>query len=81
MVLVDREPVATFTIQKPADGDATLLDKDLKARVTVRAGPHDIGVTFVKEGSSLSKRQGSLCSRASTRGVIRAPRPPSTRFR
>ena len=28
-------------------------DKDLKERVTVRAGRHDIGVTFVREGSSL----------------------------
>ena len=49
---VDREPVATFTIQKPA-GDDTQLDKDLKARVAVTAGPHEIGVTFVRDGSSL----------------------------
>jgi len=53
MVLVDRQPVANFTIEKPADADATVLDKNLKARVTVRAGPHEIGVTFVKDGSSL----------------------------
>jgi mono/diheme cytochrome c family protein len=53
ILLVDREPVATFTIQRPADRDDTLLDKDLKKRVTVTAGPHDIGVAFVKEGSSL----------------------------
>ena len=53
MVLVDRQPVANFTIEKPAGADATVLDKDLKARVTVRAGPHEIGVTFVKDGSSL----------------------------
>ncbi len=53
LVLLDREPVETFTIQKPASGDDTLLDKNLKARVTVSAGPHDLAVTFVKEGSSL----------------------------
>ena len=54
MVLVDREPVATFTIQKPADSaEDTRLDKNLKARVTVRAGPHDVAVTFVKDGASL----------------------------
>jgi mono/diheme cytochrome c family protein len=53
LLLVDRLPVANFKIEKPADGDDTLLDKDLKARVTVRAGPHEIGVTFVKDGSSL----------------------------
>jgi hypothetical protein len=53
LVLLDREVVATFTVQKPANGDDTLLDKDLTARVPVRAGSHDIGVTFVKVGSSL----------------------------
>ncbi len=52
VLLLDREPVATFTIQKPA-GDDTQLDKDLRARIAVLAGPHDIGVTFVREGSSL----------------------------
>jgi len=55
MVLVDRQPVASFKVEKPADGDDTLLDKDLKARVSVRAGPHEIGVTFVKDGSSLAE--------------------------
>src|SRR5439155_21175568 len=45
--------VANFKIEKPAGADPTVLDKDLKARVTVRAGPHEIGVTFVKDGSSL----------------------------
>ena len=28
-------------------------DKDLKARIPVKAGPHNLAVTFVKEGSSL----------------------------
>ncbi len=53
LLLMDREPVATFTIVKPADGDDTLLDKNLKKRVTVTAGPHDVAVTFVKDGSAL----------------------------
>ena len=53
LVLIDREPVATFTIQKPAVGEETVLDRDLKARVAITAGPHDLAVTFVKEGSSL----------------------------
>jgi mono/diheme cytochrome c family protein len=52
VVLIDREPVKTFLIQKPA-GDDTTLDKDLKVRVPVRAGPHEIGVTFIKDASSL----------------------------
>jgi hypothetical protein len=54
LVLVDREPVKTFTVQKSPDGDDTRADKDLKARLKISAGPHDIGVTFAKEGSSLS---------------------------
>ena len=53
LVLVDRQPVATFTVQKPANGDDTSLDKDFAARVTLRAGPHELGVTFVREGASL----------------------------
>ena len=52
VVLLDREPVANFTIRKP-EGDDTTLDKDLKARVAVTAGPHEIGVAFVRDGSSL----------------------------
>src|SRR5262245_43331954 len=54
LVLVDRETVGTFTIHKPANPDEdTTLDKNLKLRVPVHAGPHNLGVTFVKEGSSL----------------------------
>jgi mono/diheme cytochrome c family protein len=54
LVLVDRETVGTFTINKPANPDEdTTLDKNLKLRVPVHAGPHNLGVTFVKEGSSL----------------------------
>jgi mono/diheme cytochrome c family protein len=53
--LLDREPVANFKIQRPADRDDTLLDKDLKMRVTVPAGPHHIGITFVRDGSPLQE--------------------------
>ena len=53
LVLLDREQVKSFTIQKPANGDDTGLEKDLKVRVNVKAGPHTLAVTFIKEGSSL----------------------------
>src|SRR6185295_10709097 len=53
LVLIDREPVQTFTITKAALGGETLNEKALKARISVKAGPHNIAVTFVKEGSSL----------------------------
>jgi mono/diheme cytochrome c family protein len=56
MVLVDRQPVKTFTIQKPADSaEDTRLDQNLKARISVTAGPHDVAVTFVKDGASLQE--------------------------
>src|SRR5215813_475275 len=53
LVLLDREPVHTFKISRAAIGDETLNEKALKARVTVKAGPHSLAVTFVKDGSSL----------------------------
>ena len=53
MLLIDREPVATFTIQKSPEVADTLIDRDLKTRVAVSAGPHELAVTFVREGSSL----------------------------
>ena len=53
LVLLDREPVQTFTISRAAIGDETLNEKALKARIPVKAGPHNLAVTFVKDGSSL----------------------------
>lgn len=60
LVLIDRKPVQTFTIERPAnDGGNSLflqvaeVDDNLVARVPVTAGPHELAVTFAKEGSSL----------------------------
>src|SRR5262245_13865882 len=52
-VLLDRMPIGEFTVQRPANGDDALVDKNLKIRVPVPAGPHQVGVTFLKESSSL----------------------------
>lgn len=52
-LLVDRVLVGTFVIQRPPDGDDTLVDRDLKVRAKVTAGPHEVGVTFLKSSSSL----------------------------
>ena len=52
-ILIDRRPVATFTVEKPTDGDDSLVDRDLKLRVPVPAGPHDVGVAFLKNAASL----------------------------
>jgi len=52
-LLLDRTPIGTITIQKPANGDDKLLDKNFKFRVPLKAGPHDVAVTFVRNSSSL----------------------------
>ena len=52
-LLIDRMPIGGFTIQKPENGDDSLLDKNLKVRVPVTAGPHQLGVTFLRNSSSL----------------------------
>jgi len=52
-LLLNRTPIGTITIQKPANGDDKLLDKNFKIRVPVKAGPHDVAVTFVRNSSSL----------------------------
>ena len=57
----------------PEDGDDSLLDKDLKLRVPVTAGPHDLGVTFAKTSPRFSRRRASPFSRTSTTGAIPVP--------
>jgi len=55
VVLLDRRPVKQFTV-KPPRGDAhghARVDAHLGARIPVTAGPHDLGVTFLKKPSSL----------------------------
>ncbi len=59
-VLLDRKRVAAFTVKPPARGQSDAqVDKNLKARVTVAAGLHDLGATFVQHPASLqeTKRQ------------------------
>ncbi len=59
-VLLDSRPVNTLTVAPPtADRDFEKVDAHLKVRVRVSAGPHRLGVTFVKQPSSLleTKRQ------------------------
>ena len=58
-VLIDRERVAHFTVSPPKGENHEKVDAHLKARIPVKAGPHQVGVTFVKNPSSLleTKRQ------------------------
>ena len=53
-LLLDREPVATFTVRPPVDRlDYSQVDQHLRTRLTVAAGPHDLAVTFPMTQSSL----------------------------
>ena len=53
-VLLDRRREASFSIQPPPRGASDQsVDADLKARIKVPAGPHVLGVTFVRKGDSL----------------------------
>ncbi len=56
-ILLDRVPVASFTVQRPERGDDALVDRDLKVRASVTAGPHDLGVTFLRNASSLMETE------------------------
>jgi hypothetical protein len=59
-VLLDRKRVTSFTVKPPARGEGhAKVDAHLKARLTLTAGPHDLGVTFPKNPFDLpeTKRQ------------------------
>ncbi len=52
-VLIDRERVALATVKPPGpDKNAEGVDAHLKFRVKVKAGPHDVGVTFPKNNAT-----------------------------
>lgn len=58
-LLVDRKLVDTFMVIPPDGIDHSEVDKNFIARITLTAGPHNIGVTFPKISHSLieSERQ------------------------
>ena len=58
--LLDRARIARFKVVPPKNRNRYVFDDDrLKTRIKVTAGPHDLGITFVKNKSSLleTKRQ------------------------
>jgi hypothetical protein len=60
LVLLDREQRAAITVRPPVNNEVNgRVDANLKARIAVTAGPHDLGVTFAQQSSSLleTKRQ------------------------
>ncbi|MGH7128384.1 MAG: DUF1592 domain-containing protein, partial [Planctomycetaceae bacterium] len=53
-VLLDRKRVASFTVEPPPKGESDKsVDARLKTRIQATAGPHKLGVTFLKKSSSL----------------------------
>ncbi len=59
-LLLDRQPVKSFTVAPPrGHKNYETVDQHLKVRIPVTAGPHKLGVTFLKRSSSLmeTKRQ------------------------
>ena len=52
-VLLDRERLKIFTVTPPKGNDHEKVDSHLKLRMAVTAGPHQLGVTFLKNPSSL----------------------------
>lgn len=59
-VLIDRAPVHRFVIEKPSQPvDHTLVDANLRKRISVLAGVHVVGATFPQKSGSLQeiKRQ------------------------
>lgn len=59
-ILLDRRHMAGLIVKRPKSGKlADFNDSQLRARIKVSAGPHNLGVTFVRQGASLleTKRQ------------------------
>jgi mono/diheme cytochrome c family protein len=59
-LLLDRVPVKSFTVAPPkGHRNYELVDQHLKVRIPVKAGRHQLGVTFIKNPSALleTKRQ------------------------
>jgi len=53
VLLIGSEQAATFTVTPPKDKDYASVDAHLKYRLHVAAGPHKVGVAFLKQPFSL----------------------------
>ena len=69
---------AAATSGRASTADA---DQHLKVRVPVKAGPHELGVTFLKNRRRCSRPRASRTRRTSTTTGIRGSRRRSTRSR
>ena len=59
-ILLDKEVLEQFTIKRPTERkDHSMVDKHLKVRTFIKAGPRNVGITFIANPYSLleNKRQ------------------------
>jgi hypothetical protein len=56
-VLIDGERVELFSVTAPKDKNYESVDGKLKVRAPVKAGLREVGVTFIKNSSSLLERK------------------------
>jgi hypothetical protein len=88
-LLLDRERVQLFTIAPPARQEGfedyqpshDNIDRHLTVRVPVKAGPHALGVAFLKTPPRCSKPRVNRTRRTSISTGIRGSSRPSTPFR
>ncbi len=52
-VLLDGAVVAEFEVKPPKDGNHSVVDAHLIARIPATAGPHKLGVTFIRKSPPL----------------------------
>ena len=73
-VLLDKERIAIATVKPPgSDHNAELVDANLKFRMAVKAGPHDLGVTFPKDPDRADRDAAPALSRAFQHAPAPAP--------
>ncbi len=54
VLLLDRARVGRFQVKPPTGGEShQTVDANLKSRMSVTAGPHQVGATFLRKGASL----------------------------
>jgi hypothetical protein len=70
-LLLDREVLAQFTVKPAKDDNYELIDAHLKKRFHIAGGQHDLGVTFLPDGSPVLERLRQL-------GPLSAPNPTLT---
>ncbi len=56
VVLLDRAPMAEFTVKPAKDKDYEKIDAHLKTRMHISSGSHKLGVTFPEDGASVLER-------------------------